>query len=463
MKNNRGSTSMLVLVLGVTISIAITGLVLLTAVMFTSQSRTESFEQSLSIAQAGAEYYRWHLNHDLSDYTDGTGLPGPYIHEIKDPFGNTDGYFRLTVIAPEAGSSVVTVKSEGWLSKRPDIIRTVTMKYGIGSFAKFSFFNNSNMWFGNRTEIHGPVFSNGGIRMDGVHDSTIESAKSTYLCGTETGCEPSQNKPGIWGEGGTPALWKFPSTTIDYNSIGLDFSAMKQTAIENGIYLPPSTDYGYHVIFSADGTFQVNKVTNAGSEKGWSVEGGCETTYQIIKKEEPVGNYQVSDKKIIFSENTLWVEGQFQGQMTVTAARFPLDINAINIWLPNSITYVAKDGTNNLGIIAQNDIIFALDIPNTLEINAALLAYKGKVLRHNYKYDGCKNASGAVKQQLIIYGSIVSNLKSYWSYGTGSGFDDGPTSGFMQRDIIYDSNLYYDPPPFFPTSGTYDIISWQEE
>ena len=37
------------------------------------------------------------------------------------------------------------------------------------------------------------------------------------------------------------------------------------------------------------------------------------------------------------------------------------------------------------------------------------------------------------------------------------------TSGFITRDFTYDPSQYYDPPPFFPTQGEYEFISWEEQ
>jgi hypothetical protein len=148
----------------------------------------------------------------------------------------------------------------------------------------------------------------------------------------------------------------------------------------------------------------------------------------------------------------------------VVAAKFPLNINKMNIWINDSITYAAKDGNSDLGLVAQNDIYFALNIPQIFEIDAAMLAQQGKIIRHNYKYQGCSHFNEAVRQQLIIYGSVISNLKSYWSYGQGNaGFGSDPVSGFSQRDITYDPYLYYSPPPYFPTQGEYEFISWEEQ
>ena len=135
----------------------------------------------------------------------------------------------------------------------------------------------------------------------------------------------------------------------------------------------------------------------------------------------------------------------------------------MNIWIRNNITYLAKDGQSKLGVIAQNNIYFPLSIPQNYEINAALFAQKGRVLRHHYKYTGCKQYNEAVRQNLLIYGSVISNQKSYWNYGQGSaGFGSGPVSGFSQREIIYDPTFYYDPSPYFPSRGEYEFISWEE-
>lgn len=458
-----GSISILVLLVGVTIAVAVGGLAITAMTLYTDSARTEAFEKSLSIAQSGTEYYRWHLSHAAADYTDGTGHAGPYIHAVSDPYGNTEGTFSLTITPPSSGSAILTITSQGWINSYPDIKRTVRVKYGIPSLAKFSFLNNANMWFGQKDEVHGKVFSNGGIRMDGTHDSTVESAKSTYTCGIETGCTTPTPKPGIWGDGGPQALWRYPVSSIDFNTIALDFGAMKTAAQTNGVYLAASGVYGYHIVFSPSGTFQVYTVDTTDSEKGWSVEKGCETLYEDIKKETLIGTYSVSQKPIVFAEDTLWVEGTVNGKITVVAARFPLDTNMMNIWIPNNILYAAKDGNSDLGLIAQNDIYMAVGIPQKLEIDAALLAHRGHVIRHNYKYSGCGHSNDAVRQELYIYGSIISNLKSYWSYGQGgAGFGSSPTSGFSQRVLIYDPALYYTPPPYMPTLGQYEFISWEE-
>lgn len=453
----RGSISILVLVFGLVFSAAIGSLVLVSLTQYTASTRTEVFEKALSIAQSGAEYYRWHLAHDPVDFKDGTTGSGPYIHNISDPYGGTEGTFSLTITPPASGSSMVTIESEGWINSHPEIKRTIKARYGIPSLAKYSFLHNANVWFGGGITVHGKVLSNGGIRMDGTNDSTVQSSRSTYTCGTETGCNPSQTKPGVWGAGGPSTLWQFPVPQVDFNALVIDFSSMKTAAQTNGVYLGPSGSYGYHIVFSSTGNYTIRRITNAANRRGWSVENGCENLYQSIQNEANVGTYSIATKPIIFAEDHVWIDGIVNGRATVVSARFPIDNYNMNMWITNNLTYIAKDGHSSLGLFAQNNIYYGQNIPTNFEINGALLAQKGRIIRHNYNYGGCSSYSSAVRNSLTIYGSIISNQKSYWNFGTG------PSSGFITRTVTYDPNLYFDPPPYFPAQGAYEFISWEEK
>jgi hypothetical protein len=51
-------------------------LVMLASMQYDFALRSNAYEQSLSIAEAGINYYRWHLAHSPQDYTDGTGGSG---------------------------------------------------------------------------------------------------------------------------------------------------------------------------------------------------------------------------------------------------------------------------------------------------------------------------------------------------------------------------------------------------
>src|SRR3989344_6476749 len=199
MKKNAGSIMIALLFTVATFAIVIYTLLLTISSQFDFTFRQVAGDQALNIAEAGVNYYRWQLAHAPEDYVTGTGQPRDY----RDPQGGYMGQYQLEVIPPADGSAIVTVKSTAWTNEFPNLKRTVTAQYGQRSLASFAFLSNSSLWFGNGTTVNGPVFSNDGIRMDGVNTSLIQSAKETYTCGIETGCWPnSEEKPGVWGNGG---------------------------------------------------------------------------------------------------------------------------------------------------------------------------------------------------------------------------------------------------------------------
>jgi hypothetical protein len=455
-QSQRGSITPALLVTTASFIIAIYGLLFGLTLQVDFSHRQTASEEGLHIAEAGINYYRWHLAHDPEDFQDGSGQPGPYEHEYLDPQGAATGKFSLEIDPPAQGSSIVTINSTGWSYEFPEIKRTIKAQYGKQSFAQFSFLQNASSWYGTNITVNGQVHSNNGIRMDGTNTSLVTSAKETYTCGSETGCSPPQEKPGVWGSGGDQGLWQFPIPPVDFDAVSFDFAQMKQDAQNGGLYLGPSESRGYHLLFSGDGTIRVNKVTGTRYYYGYSVEEGCQRLYQRINNETLVGTFNVSEVPIIFAEDYLWVEGVVNGRVTVVAARFPIESNKMNVWIPNNLTYEAYDDTNSLGLIAQNDIYYTKDIPNDFKIDAVLMAQKGKIIRHGYFW-WCGGSSGAVKDKLTINGSIISFLKSYWNFGSG------PSSGFRERIVNYDTNVLFAPPPYFPTSGEYQFISWTEE
>lgn len=469
--SNQGSITAPILIISTAFIIVIYGLFFLLTTQFNSSFRQVAYDQALYIAEAGVQYYKWHLAHSPNDFTDGTDNSGPYVHIYKDNQGKEVGSYSLQIIPPENGSSIVTIKSTGASMDFPDIKRTVTIQYGIPSFAIYSNLSHAASWYGSNIIVNGQIHSNNGIRMDGLNTSIVSSSQDKYICGSETGCSFSNcnSNPtcrwisgqgcqcdGVWGAGAGNNLWQFPEPTIDFDSISFDFGQMRTAAQTHGLYLGPSGRSGYHIVFKNNGTFDLYQVRSTNSVYGYSSESGCDRLEQIIDRQTLIGNYTVASKPIIFLEDYVWVEGIVNGKTNVIAARFPIDSNSMNIWINNNLTYLAKDGNHSLGLIAQKDIYFVRNLPSNFEINAAMLAQKGKIIRHGYILS-CGWSTYSLRNSITIYGSVISHDKSYWNFG------DPPSSGFINRSIVYDPNLYYNPPPYFPTTGEYEFISWEEE
>ena len=456
---NKGSITPALLVIVAAFIITIFGVLMAVSLQLDYSHRQIASESALSISEAGVNYYRWHLLQAPADYKDGTGQPGPYIHDYTDPEGVSIGKFSLEITPPAESSNIVTITSTGWTNRYPRVKRVIRVRYGAISLTSFSFLHNSNVWFGNGVTVNGPVFSNGGIRQDGENNSTIESSKEIYICGLETGCTSPEEKPGVWGKGTLSELWHYPVKPIDFDSIKVDFTKLKSAAQSNGLYLGPSGAQGYHIVFSEDGNFSVYKVTGVNSFKGYSLEKGCENLYQDITAQSLQGTYQVSEKSIIFAEDTVWADGTVNGKTTIVAARFPIGSFETNIWITNNLNYLAQDGNSKLGLIAQKDIIIGRNVPEDFTLNGAILAQNGRIIRHHYNYFKCSHSSDKMKNQLNFYGSLISNFASYWNFTVSP---QSPACGFIKSTLDYDSFLLNEPPPYFPNTIEYRFISWEE-
>ena len=434
-------------------------------------------EQAFQIAEAGIEYYRWHLAHVSTDYQDGTGAPGPYVHEYRDATGAVIGTFTLTITPPPVGSTLVIVVSEGVVTANPSITRRIEAKFAIPSIAKFAFVANSKMRFGAGTEVFGPIHSNDGIRFDGLAHNLVTSFKYSYddpdhsgadEYGVHTHLSPSDPVPPVPPPPGTP-----PSRTdvfisgrqvsvpaVDWNGFTQDLSQMKTDAQTSGRYFAGSGALGYNIVLKTDDTFDLYTVTslvspqsncyNSQNQSGWG-------TWSIAS-ETLLGNYAFPANGLVFLEDNVWVEGTISSaRLTIAAGRFPESSSTnANIIVNEDIRYTNYDGADVLGLIAQGNINVGLVSNDVLTIDAAIVAKNGRAGRYYYRYAFSKSCSPYHQRDTInLFGMIATKERYGFAYTDGNGYET--------RNIIYDGNLLYGPPPSFPlTSDQYQTISWRE-
>src|SRR3989338_8245930 len=138
MKRQKGQLSLQVLIFGSIAVFILSGFVLWAETHITTVQREANKSLAFDIAESGVEYYRWHLAHVPGDYQDGTGGPGPYVHDFYDKEGNLLGKFSLNITPPVVGSTVTTIRSTGTIEVDPTIEKIIEVKMGIPSFAKFA-------------------------------------------------------------------------------------------------------------------------------------------------------------------------------------------------------------------------------------------------------------------------------------------------------------------------------------
>lgn len=477
--NTQSGFSLLLVILVGTIMIAsFGGLATLQIYQQKLYKQQAAKEQALYVAEAGINYYVWHLAHNQTDYFDGTGSDptppdppyGPYQHSYVAPSSGIQGYFELEITPPPIGSTIVTIKSTGWLDEYPNLKRDITVQYGIPSLATYSLLTNTDVWLGSEEKTVGHFHSNGGIRMDGPNDSLVTSARSTYTCGSSHGCTSSNcaspcvwssgcQCPGIWGAGPNSDLWSYPYPIVDFNEITFDVSQMKTDAQSDGFYLGSSGggNDGYHVIFQIDGTFDIYEINDLGSQfwQGNDDWTGYTKISEDIDSETFLSNNSIPNNGIIFLEDDVWVEGTLNGRATLVAARLPdVPSQRKTINIVGNINYMARDGNHALGLIAQKHIKVLRLAPSDLTIDAILLAQNGHVFRNIYR----DNTDRIVDNNIEIYGGVISNMERNFTWVSSGTVIDG----YASTTSIFDPQVTFSPPPSFPTTGEYTFISWEE-
>jgi hypothetical protein len=512
----KGAIITLVLVFGFMFLILISGLLGFILLQMRQSQQRVIWNEALQIAEAGVNYYRWRQAH-IEEANPGTFWDGKDLnkaicatHPERDPECNIYdfegiGEFKLEVTLPSACSETVKIKSSGWLSDYPDKSRAILARYGKKSLSQYVFLTDDKVWFkeeeGMTIEVGGKIHSNQGIRMDMANNSLVSSAKDNWLCTPAYGCSPCPSDceevwwwwcycPGVFGSAGgqeeAKYLWSYSDiNTIPFDKITLDLNEMKSKAQTpptgvKGVYLGTISDnpnyYGYHVIFQNDGSFKVKKVTGVGEEEGWGwfwkwFGWGWAWSSEKITAEEDIPIIEDTlqpDCNIIFIEDKIWVDGTVNGRVTLVAAdpeEWWWATSYIDIVINGNIQYSQKDGSCVLGLISQDDVWIPLDSPDTLNIDAVVLAQNGQFSRKRY-------TSGTYsRENLNIYGSVITKISSWqatetwwggWWWGGWWWKKGDETSGYKNTKIIYDRHLTYHPPPFFSTIGENTIISWEE-
>jgi hypothetical protein len=471
MKKNSGLILVNVLVFAVIAIVMTSALVTWGATLLKNSTQLVNREQAFDIAESGIDYYRWHLAHNQVDYYDGqasTTSPGPYIHNFQDKDGNVIGKFSLVITPPATGTTVVTIKSTGTVNIDPSISRIIQSKLAIASFAKYAVVANDNMRFGSGTEVFGPIQSNYGIRFDGIAHNTVTSALTSYV---DPDLNDGVQRYAVYTTGdplpptAVPsrvdiflAGRQFPVPNVDFSGVTTNLSQMKATAQANNSYYSSSGAQGYHIILKTNDTYDIYKVTAVQTLSGQCInDGSYQTNWGSwsIKTQTLVASAKAfPSNNVIFVEDHLWVDGSINtARLTIAAGAFPSNPSTYkSITVNSNLTYTNYDGTDVLALIAQGDLNVGYDSLDTERIDAALIAQNGRVGRYYYS-SSC--GTSYTRSAITLYGMIGSALRYGFAYTDGT--------GYQTRNIIYDANLLYGPPPSFPlASSQYSTISWGE-
>ncbi len=496
--NSKGSVLIFVIIIAAVGATVLLGLIVFVSSQDRDSRRVSAQEQSFGAAEEGIYWYRWYLAHMIEGKTarevdefwnegNPVGVSEPYEAEVKDPSGGAIGKYSLEITPPPTGSSIVIARSTGWTYKNPNVKRVIQVRFRKPAWCEYVVLGNSDVRFGEGTEVYGMIHSNGGVQFDGVAHHLVTAVPETYYSddsdvkGWHSGVwtnNPPESERFLAGK-------QYPVSEKSFSSVIANLNLAKDYSdpSERGLYLGQDSidqEYcdwvrhgrrsvwecwtvskkvvGYHIVFhpvagEGNDTMSVSMVTDFGPN-----------SYKIEEETSAV-TYNVPENGLIFVENHAWVEGQINNEhLTVVAADLTEEeeddpeppTHDKDIYINNDLLYTNKDGRDTIGLLAQDNVTVGLYSENNLEIDAALLARSGRVGRDYYS---SSERTYYKRNSITVYGAIVTNGRYGFSWINQFGTW---VSGYDIRNITFDNNLLYYPPPFFPTGDKYQIDLWEE-
>ena len=468
------------------------GLVNWGAALLNSVRVATAREQAFQIAEAGINYYQWHLAQAPTDYQDGTGSAGsigggsygPYVHQFQDKDGNVIGSYTLTITPPLVGSTKVVISSKGTaMSNQPGsssmmVSRTIRATLAVPSLAQYAIVANDNLRFGSGTSVYGPIKSNYGIHFDGTAYNTVSSALATYTdpdnsqteFGVYTQVSPADPQPPATVPTRSDVFKagrQFPTPAVDFTGLLSNLQQLQTIAIAAGTRYTQSqynghAALGYHVVLNTNDTYTLYVVrslvsapsgcSSSATQWGtWSIDTGNNA-------QSLVGTYSIPSQGVLFFEDHVWVDGQINSaRLTIAAGKFPDQAGQEpNITVNSNLLYTNYDGTDVIGLIAQGNVNVGLVSADSLRIDAALVAENGRVGRFYYGTSCTVGGTHYYDRSTLTLNGMIATDQRY-----GFAYTDG--TGYTTRNLSYDANLLYSPPPSFPlATSQYQMISWKE-
>lgn len=331
------------------------------------------------------------------------------------------GKFSVTITDLSQGRIEVSVTATYNSITYPSVLTL-----GLTKFSKFAYYSNIEgaiYWIRGDT-VHGPFHTQQKINVSG---NPVFFGKATSKNGILK--NPSTSKPQFLGG---------YQSGIDIN-LPADLSGIKASAQSGGKYF---TNQDVYLRLNIDGT----ATYRIGS---WTA---IPATTMPLSALAPNG--------VLMADNAnLHLKGVLSGRLTISATGSSGAAKG-NVWIDSSVTYKNNPLTNPtstdmLGIVCDNDVVVADNANNNdptkgVTIHASILSRSGGLKAENYS---TRPVSGTL--------SLLGGVQQYQRGPVGTFGSSGIASGF-QKNYRYDDRLMIGSPPLYPTTGTYEVLSWYE-
>jgi len=466
--------------------------------------RQSRLAQSLNVAEAGADMAEAYLRSQAyppeldedeyisypSDESEVSLSPGDCSARIYGVEGNDGAWLKSYVIIATGRNRI------------NGATRQVIVRVRQTSFALYSYFtdqerssvNGDTIWFYARDRIYGPVHTN-----DQLHISWAHTSADPIFYDTVSSVAESVD----WGESGAPATtqdWRRvldggqQALTMGVSRIPLPLSSDAQRnaawgsdtdfPTTNGVYLPSAgSTLAAGIYIRGDCTIDFSVENSTGNQVITIVRGSTtriitvdrENNETTVKRGSITDTYFGTPNGVIYStghitslEGTLANNYEDGSQILERNAwTVATDVAAgKDIIITDNLEYrTPPDGTKppthnsnlraaTLGLVAE-EVVLSTSCPNEMTLDAVILAGGENTDDGTFYYAGW---SSQKRNNLNVLGGIIQKRRG--PVGTFNPYNNVHVSGY-KKNYRYDARMVDHPPPFFPTTGGYDVLSWQ--
>lgn len=501
LKSNRGGSLFMALMITFVVAILSAAIIALMGTTLRISYEQQRASDAFNLAESGVDCAVRYLR-SLSTPPGGTNS--------FDPFGGImslgDGTFQVT-ITPDSNNTGVYLKKYYIVST--GVARGITQKIEVtvrqASFGRFAYFTDSEVsaftgdaiYFKAGEIVDGPCHSNS----TGNSPLQINYNGSTapIFLDTLTTSSPNINftPRAPWKE----AIWKqiFKDGSKGYKT-GVDRIELPVTSYvqknaaagsstifptSTGVYLPAnggiyivgdsniafSVDSAGHQVVTVkqqSGTWITTTTTTAitiNTDTGQtdvSKNGGSITHYSGLPNGVIYDTGDVDSVSGTIADNVLGINSHRSAVTVATDVSKGGDIritgNLLYKTRPDKNKPVDADCNRKAGVLGlvASDIVIDDAAPQNLEIDAVLMAGAGNKNNGSFYADDYNRRSTG---NLTILGGIIQ--KSRGPVGTFDAGSGRTTSGYNKL-YHYDPRLIDNPPPFYPTTGTFERLSWRK-
>lgn len=321
-----------------------------------------------------------------------------------------------------------------------DTRRSIRVELQPDTFARYLYFTDDEhfrwygwrlpVWFVTGDTLGGPLQTNGHFHISGnpifsdpnfhkpikSEDDFITYMNGGWAKNSTLTSNPPYDFP-VFQEGLQLGAENapFPSKALD----------LRTAAVQDGTMLTGPTT----IVLKNDGTMDVTNPHN-----GWVTQNMA----------------LPSNGALFINGGDVFISGTLSGQLSVGTNR--------NIVITDNVKYNSDPRTNptstdTLGLIAERDVIINNDAPNNIEINASMMALGNSFTVEDWW-------EGPPKDTMTVFGGIIQDERG--PVGTFNPETNSRISGYS-KDYQYDARLMTNPPPFYPTTGDYVVVTWREQ